>query len=148
METEKKGRVAAGCLAAVAICGQALAGLFYVATYTPEPIGGGGGYSGRSDGLPHSGAVHALIIVSGIVGILATIMAARKAQSGSSWPHRIGIVSAVIGFLATGKMAHDLSASGGGLATLSFGFAVNLLMGVTAASAIGFIAVWPRRDGA
>ena len=146
MPTEKKGRLAAGCFAAVAICGQALAGLFYIATYTPKPIGDGGGYSGRSNGLPHSGAVHAVIIVSGVVGILATIMAASKAPSGSSWPHRIGIVTAVIGFLAAGKMAQDLSASGGGLATLSLGFAVNILMGVAAASAFGFIAVWPRRD--
>ena len=74
MATDNKGRVAAGCLAAVAISGQALAGLFYVATYTPDPIGGGGG-----------------------------------------------------------------------LGTLTLGLAINILMGVTAASALGFVLTWPRR---
>ncbi|MCB2414019.1 hypothetical protein LGT39_14300 [Demequina sp. TTPB684] len=144
MESETKRRVATGCFTSLAVVGQSVAGLLYALSYSPDPIGNDAGYMGRSAGLPDSGLVHAVIIATGIVGILATVLAAKMGPQGRRWPHITGIVASVVGFVAAAMMSHDVNASGGGLAMLALGFSVNLLIGVAVASGVGFVATWPR----
>jgi len=139
-------RVNARVLTAIAVSAQTLGGVLYLRSYTPDPIGDGGGFAGRSDGMPDSLGLHAVIILCGGVGILSTIAAAALGPEGYRWPFKIGLSVSVVGVLAALWMAVKVMNSNGGLAILDLTFAVFGLVIVAVGSMCGFLATWPGRS--